>query len=194
MADRPEDAVSAPESDPQPPTDAPPPPPAPLTEALRPAPSTEALLEERALLRELLDASPTLLFVKDRRGRFVVANAAFARLHGTTPEEILSRSEREVHVHAGEATGFLEMDRHVISTRETVRLEEQITLRDGDVRWLETTKKPLVRPSGEVQVIGFCVDITERKRAQLELERTARELEEMAVAARWDAGEKAALA
>jgi len=185
MSDRQEEAVSAPEGDPQPPSHAPPHP---------PAPSTEALLEEGALLRELLDASPTLVFVKDRHGRFVLANAAFARLHDSTPEQIVLRSEREVHGHAGEADGFLEMDRRVISTRETVRLEEQVTRPDGDVWWLETTKKPLVRRSGEVQVIGFCVDITERKRAQLELERTARELEAMAVAAQWDAAEKAALA
>lgn len=160
---------------------------------LPPGPSREELLQERTLLRQIIDAAPFLIFMKDGHGHFLWANEAVARTLGVTLEQLVHRFQGEILVDEGEAEGYLTMDRHVLSTRETVVFEEKVTRPDGDVRWMETMKKPLVLPSGEVQVIGFSVDVTDRNRAQRALERTALEREEMAVAARREAVEKSAL-
>lgn len=153
-----------------------------------------ALAEENDLLRTMIDAVPSMIFIKDRGGRFVAANKKLADAHGLTVEQVIRRSQGEVHGHDEETARFLRADSEVMRTGETLVIEETATLASGAVRWLETTKQPVVRRSGEVQALGFCVDITERKLAEEERDRAARALAEAAEAARREAQEKAALA
>lgn len=153
-----------------------------------------ALAEENDLLRTMIDAVPSMMFIKDWDGRFVVANKMLADAHGLTVEQVIRRSQGEIHQHDEETQRFLRADKEVIRTGKTLVIEETVTVASGEVRWLETTKRPMVRRSGEVQALGFCLDITERKLAAEERERAARALAEAAEAAQREAQEKAALA
>ncbi|WP_437683994.1 PAS domain-containing protein [Sorangium sp. So ce131] len=152
------------------------------------------LAEEVELLRSFLDLAPALLFIKDRRSRYVLANSALADCYGMTPEQVVHWSQHELTARAEEAEGFASMDRRVIDTRQETVIEEKETRPNGEVHWYQTFKKPIVRRSGEVQVACFSLDITERKRAQEELESSARELQLMAASARREADEKSGLA
>ncbi|MFA5017705.1 MAG: PAS domain S-box protein, partial [Methylobacter sp.] len=48
----------------------------------------EALQYERAFLRQIIDAVPSIIFVKDREGRFMLSNEALAQCYGTSPESL----------------------------------------------------------------------------------------------------------
>ncbi len=154
----------------------------------------DELAAEVKLLRDIINLSPYLIFLKDRRSRLVVANQAFADCYGMTPEQVVRASQHELTKQVDEADHFAGVDRRVIDTRQEAVIEEKETRPNGDVHWYETVKRPLVRGDGQVQVACFCIDITERKRAQEELERSARELQVMAESARREADEKSALA
>ncbi|WP_437337172.1 PAS domain-containing protein [Sorangium sp. So ce394] len=154
----------------------------------------EELAEEVELLRSFIDLAPSLMFIKDRRSRYVMANSALADCYGMTPEQVVHASQHELTSSAEEAAGFASVDRQVIDTRQPAVIEEKETRPNGEVHWYETVKKPIVRRSGEVQVACFSVDVSERQRAQEALQRSARELQTMAAAARREADEKSALA
>lgn len=154
----------------------------------------EEIADELRLLRDLVEHNPNVTFVKDWHGRYVVVNRAMAEFAGRPPQEIIGLTHRELTGKLDEAERLLRMDRHVIDTGEELVTEEKVTRPNGEARWYQTTKRALVRKNGEVQVVGFAVDITERKRAQENLERSARELQEMAAAARREVDEKSTLA
>ncbi|WP_437969827.1 PAS domain-containing protein [Sorangium sp. So ce260] len=154
----------------------------------------EELAEEVELLRSFIDLAPNLMFIKDRRSRYILANSALASCYGMTPEQVVHASQHELSSSADEAAGFANVDRQVIDTRQPAVIEEKETRPNGEVHWYETVKKPIARRSGEVQVACFSVDVTERQRAQEALQSSARELQTMAAAARREADEKSALA
>jgi rsbT co-antagonist protein RsbR len=114
-------------------------------------------------------------------------------MHSMTVAEVLRHSQREVH-QSEESTGFLRTDQEVLRTGQTIVQREVVTRKNGEVRVLETSKKPVVRRSGEVQVLGFVLDITERKRAEDARDEAERETVVAALAAQREAEEKAALA
>jgi len=52
---------------------------------------------ERALFRSMIDRVPDYLFVKDRQSRFVVANRAVAEDLGRKPEDLIGRTDFDLH-------------------------------------------------------------------------------------------------
>ena len=152
-----------------------------------------ALTDENDALRAMVDALPGMAFIKTREGRYVLANQAYADIHSMTVAEVLRHSQREVH-QSEESTGFLRTDQEVLRTGKTIIQRESVTRKNGEVRVLETTKSPVVRRSGEVQVLGFVIDITDRKRAEDARDEAERETMAAAVATQREATEKAQLA
>ena len=58
--------------------------------------SQEALQHERAFLRQVIDAVPSMIFVKDREGRFLLGNEALAQSYGTSPENLIGLTDEEL--------------------------------------------------------------------------------------------------
>ncbi|HSN99750.1 MAG TPA: PAS domain-containing protein, partial [Candidatus Nanopelagicales bacterium] len=84
----------------------------------------QALAEENALFRMMIDAVPSMMFVKDRFGRFAMANQALAEAHGMTVDQVLQRSQREVHRNEDETESYLRVDQDVIRTGRVITLRE----------------------------------------------------------------------
>jgi len=134
--------------------------------------SEDQMRRQREFLRLVIDLNPSFVFAKDAQGRFTLANKAFADYYGMTPEELVGKIEQEISFNPVDAAAFLEADRQVIATRETVTIPEQrVTSMSGEERWQHTTKIPIFDADGAVvQVLGVATDITERKRAEAERE------------------------
>lgn len=161
-----------------------------VTEQLR---AERDLREEREFIRQVIDSDPNLIFVKDDRGTFLLVNKAFAEVFDKTVEDIVGQHERDLHDDVKTTTGFLSVDRQVLATLEEHTVDELLHWYTGEDHWYQTTKRPLVRPNGEVHVLGCSVDITTRLEAQRKLEEAAHEVERRAVEAFRQAEAKAAL-
>jgi PAS domain S-box-containing protein len=136
-----------------------------------------SLREQGALLRGVLSASPTPIFVKDAQGRFLLANRAMAADYGLSVEEIEGRANAEVHPYPEEVAAYAAVDREVLTTGATVAVDERFTRPNGDVAWYHTVKTPLQRADGSVDVLGISTEITESRRALEEIRRLNQQLE-----------------
>jgi len=138
------------------------------------------LQDERKLFRSILDNDPSLIFLKDARGRFVLVNRAMAALYECEPDDLMEVSHTPARVSEDEIDGYARADREVLDSRTPLELEEAVTRSSGEVRWLRTRKCPLVRENGEVQVLGIAADITEERQSFLALKERVREAIEAA--------------
>ena len=134
--------------------------------------------EGQGLLRQVIDAFPGFVFVKDREGRFVVANQALADVYNMTVEELVGKTDADINPSAEEAERFRQDDLEVMdSLQEKLVPEEAVSDGAGNVRWLQTVKRPLIDRDGVArQVLGVCTDITARKSAEAERERLQEEI------------------
>jgi len=142
--------------------------------------AAEALAQERNLLRTLIDNVPDRIYVKDQAGRFVVKNLADARLMGAaTPEETIGKTDFDYYP-AELATAFAADDQAVLTSGQPIVDREEPTIDPhGRPGWILTTKVPLHDAQGRiVGLAGISRDITERKRAEAEIEWLARFPEE----------------
>ncbi len=133
--------------------------------------------ESGTLLQQVLDASPSPIFVKDAVGRFLVANEALARSMNLSVEQILNQPNAAVHPVPEEVARYAAVDQAVITERRTIVVEEPFTRPDGSVAWYQTVKAPLVRPDGSVHVLGVATDITALREALEEIRRLNDRLE-----------------
>ena len=74
------------------------------------------------LTRAMLDADPSVIFVRDRARRFVFVNKAAAALIGLTPEEVVRQSAEVTHGLPEEMAGHDWVDRQVLETGQPVQL------------------------------------------------------------------------
>ena len=128
----------------------------------------EALRRHRAEQQIILDSVPAMIFYKDIHNRFVRVNRAMAEVTGLAVAEIEGKSAFEIF--PDQAEDYFRDDQEVISSGHPKRniIEPQKAV-DG-LRWLQTDKIPYRDESGNIiGIIGFSIDITERKRAEEEV-------------------------
>lgn len=129
--------------------------------------SQQALQHERAFLRQVIDAVPGMIFVKDYHGQFVLGNEALARSYGTRPENLVGLTDESFNPDTDEVAHFYKNDLEVISTRIAKTIpEEKITHADGSVHWYSCIKIPLIEDGVCNKLLGIATDITEQKRAE----------------------------
>jgi PAS domain S-box-containing protein len=119
------------------------------------------------LLRTVLDATPSLIFVKDSEGRYYLVNKAIQKLFGLPAEEIIGKTDLDFIVDDEERAHFQSDDKEVLQTGESKFIaEEQCTHPDGSVSWYQTTKIPITIDGKNGYVLGTSEDITARKNAE----------------------------
>src|SRR5262249_8051234 len=125
-------------------------------------------------LRTLMDHLPDFIFVKDRAGRFLVANkATLESLGAKSPDDVRGKTDLDF-LTRDRAEAFMADDQRVMTGGMAVcDIEELHNDAAGPARWLSTTKVPLRSGEGEViGIVGICHDITERRTMEAELRRT----------------------
>lgn len=131
----------------------------------------EELKKSYEFLQTVLDTNPNLIWVKDRDDRIVLANQALADFFGIAAEDLLGKTNYDLHTNPDDAELCIQQDREVITTLQHKFIpEEAFPSATGEVHWFQTLKKPLFSKDGQVcQVLGVSTDITERKLAQEKL-------------------------
>ncbi|MCS6242401.1 MAG: PAS domain-containing protein [Opitutus sp.] len=127
--------------------------------------TTEMALEtERHLLEVLLTRLPDSVYIKDREGRFLLANQVIANRMGVT--QAFLRGKRDVDLYPPElAAGFRKDEEAIMATgMPLINREEMILGADGREIHILTTKLPYRNAAGEViGIIGMGRNITLRK-------------------------------
>ncbi|MGB3691131.1 MAG: PAS domain S-box protein [Spirulinaceae cyanobacterium] len=134
---------------------------------------------QKEFLHSIVNTNPNLIFVKDWEGRFTLANQALAEVYGTTVDDLIGKTDADFNGDAQEVAGFIEADREVISSLKAKFIPEEIvTNSQGEKVYLQTIKRPLFSPHGQVnQVICVATDITQRKKAEEALQESYEVLE-----------------
>lgn len=134
----------------------------------------QALENERAHLRTLVNTIPDLIWLKDVDGRYLSCNPAFERFFGAAERDIVGKTDHDF-VSQAEADAFRQHDHAAMAAGRPTRNEEWITYASDQRRaLLETTKVPMRTADGRlVGVLGIGHDITERTAHQQQLEHIA---------------------
>jgi len=110
-----------------------------------------SVVEERNLLRTLVDSIPDYLYIKDLESRFVVSNAALARSVGqTSPDAVVGKRDTDFAPPELEAQ-YRSDEMNVMSTGQPlVEHGELVVEASGKRVWVTTTKVPLRDEKGRV--------------------------------------------
>jgi PAS domain S-box-containing protein len=125
-----------------------------------------------ALKERAMDEAPVSITISDpdrEDNPLIYVNDAFERLTGYTREAVLGRNCRFLQGENSDPAAVAEL-RAGIEAARPVTVELVNYRRDGEPFWNEVTVAPLTDDDGAVtNYLGFQVDITERKEAQLAL-------------------------
>ena len=117
--------------------------------------------ESKVRLQAAIDEAPSLIFVRDRDGRYVASNAEFARLHGLKPKDVEGKTPYDL-CPTNVADAFIAADRRVMDAGTSNTWQENITYKDGAVRTVLATKFPVSGPGGDVMGVGVVsTDVTD---------------------------------
>jgi PAS domain S-box-containing protein len=140
---------------------------------------TRELREGERRLQSVLDHVPAAVYIKDLRGRYVFINREYEQLYGVTNASVTGKIDADLFP-AEQAAVLIVNDRRVLESREPIEFEETVD-KDGATRTRYSLKFPLLYPDGTpYAVCGVSTDITERKRAESELQHHRRTLTHVA--------------
>jgi PAS domain S-box-containing protein len=138
----------------------------------------EELRSVNNFLNSVLENIPNMVFVKDAHDlRFVRFNKAGENLLGYAKKDMLGKNDYDFFPKE-QADFFTDNDQAVLKQNDIIDIpEEPISTKNGP-RWLHTKKIPIIGPAGKpAYLLGISEDITEMRKAKLELERKTKELE-----------------
>jgi two-component system, sensor histidine kinase and response regulator len=136
---------------------------------------------DRQLLAAFLEHIPDNVYFKDRESRFLRVSRAGAEHFGLDdPAQALNKTDFEIFSSAHAMSAFADEQEMIRTGRSILGQEEKETWRDGREAWVLTTKVPLRDRHGQIiGTMGISHNITDRKRAEMELQEYKNHLEEL---------------
>ena len=147
-----------------------------VTDQARARRAIRALAEQTVLVRSVINATDDLIFYKDASGTLTGCNDAFAQFIGRSEEEIVGRTDHDIHPRdrADTLTG---LHRRVMNTDRAVHFEEWVES-DGNSRLLNFVITSITGPDGgPVGTLGVARDMTEWRETEEKLLALAQEAE-----------------
>ena len=146
--------------------------------------SEQALKEQEALLRSVIETATDAIFMKDCAGRYRFINSAGALIVGKPPEQIVGKNDADLFPR-DTASRLMADDREVFSGASQRRFEAVLPL-SGEPRTFYAIKTPHKDQHGHiVGLVGVSRDITDMKRAEAALRLTQIAVDRAADLAFW---------
>lgn len=122
------------------------------------------------LFREIVDNTPVMIWLSHASRRNYYFNRYWLEFTGRTLEEELKNAFHH-GVHADDQKESFKQFGRAFRRRDPFVLEYRLLRHDGTYRWVQDTGQPRYSSDGQfIGYIGYCVDITDRKEAERELE------------------------
>lgn len=138
------------------------------------------LITQREYLRHILDTDPSLIFVKDSKGKYLLVNKAFAEFYNSTVEKMIGITDTELPWSIEDRAQFEKSDAIVLETSEPITIQETtvnpITKKRAH---FISTKKPLIDAEGNINILGVVTDITEQISHEEKLQKSEQMLQEI---------------
>lgn len=136
----------------------------------------QALERSQLHLRALFNAMPDRVWLKDTQGVYILCNPSAAVGYNLAPEDIIGRTEAELSTQPDLLASYQASDARALSGREPVVYEQLLPLGgpSGECGMFDVVKRAVFdRNNQAIGVLGMARDVTERKRAEAQIERLA---------------------
>ena len=136
--------------------------------------------KERQMLRTLIDNLPSAIYVKDKDGRKLITNAAdLVNIGAESEDQVIGLTDLDLFDNVIGKRGYYD-DMQVINTGTPISNREEQFINDkGEVKWVLTSKLPIIGKDGQVSgLVGIGHDISEQKQLIKELEIAKNKAEE----------------
>lgn len=136
-----------------------------------------ALMESEAFYQSLVETLPLAMLRKDLQGRFTFANRLLCEALRRTPDEIVGRTDYDFFPREL-AEKYRGDDRRVVESERDLEATEEFQTPTGERRFTHVVKTPVYDATGNlVGIQGIFSDVTEKKRAEIELQQTQARLQ-----------------
>ncbi len=126
----------------------------------------DLLKKQREEQQIILDSVPAWIFYKDKENKFIRINSAFANVMNMPKEQLENKSAFDIYPKE-QADAFWKDDKEVmLSGKPKVNIIESMNSPQG-MLWVQTDKIPYRDAQGNIiGIIGFTINITERKKIE----------------------------
>ncbi|MGB7519427.1 MAG: ATP-binding protein [Spirulinaceae cyanobacterium] len=158
-----------------------------LEQEIREREEVEAKLKEsQYLIKQITDTTPTILYIYDlEEKRNIYSNSAIGDVLGYSPQEIKEMGDKLLAkvIHPDDLSKLNQHHQNLASPKkdDSLEVEYRTIHRSGEWRWLYSRDTTFAfNDHGEVkQILGSCIDITERKQVEIRLQQYQEHLEEL---------------
>jgi PAS domain S-box-containing protein len=142
--------------------------------------ANEAVLQERKLLRTLIDHLPDAIYVKDKDARKLVANLADLKIMGYESEtEVIGKTDLEIFKSHYEQGGYYEDIDVIKSGKPLLNKQDSYVDKNGGLHYRLTSKFPLLDQQGTITgLVGIGHDITEQIKANQTIHKLSESIEQ----------------
>ncbi len=122
------------------------------------------LVQNEQLLRDIIDNTRSVIYIKDLEGNFLMVNKQYERVFEVKSADILG-SDSYARFPGEIAAKFKTVDKNVLETGRAVENEQLVQHTDNSYHHYHTTKFPLYGMDGGIYAIcGVSTDISESKK------------------------------
>ncbi|MGI4887218.1 MAG: ATP-binding protein [Janthinobacterium lividum] len=134
--------------------------------------SEAAVAAQQAFVAQVLDLNPNLIYVRKPQAEVVFQNRAMLELRQLV-KQLAGTATATAGIERDERAAFDGSDADVVALGRPLMVADRLTLPNGEVRWYQSMKCPLVQSDGTAHVLCVSTDITTLKAAQLAAEAAA---------------------
>jgi PAS domain S-box-containing protein len=136
--------------------------------------ANEALENNGSLdfMEKIFDAIPMPIFVKDRAHRWILINKSLCELQEKCKDELLYNNDYDFFPRE-QADKLFALEEEIFTSGQPLFIEEY-TLRNGKESYVLISKTKVSDNDNNDYIVGGCIDITERKKAELLIEESER--------------------
>ncbi len=134
-------------------------------------------LQDQLILSEqevqtFLDDAPVMMWMTDEHGKVVLFNNTWLEYFNTSMEDEISLKWNEKNIHPDDRESILLVYNQAFNLHEKFHHEYRMKNASGDYRWISELGKPRFDDKEKFRgYIGTCIDFTEKKQADIEIQK-----------------------